>query len=376
MEEEPPDPSVTPPETPERPKRTGGSNPKRHHVVPRFYLERFAIKNQVELVERDDLNRPPFPVSIDKALTGNYFYSADTDHGREPVGEEFLRDHVDGPGSEAFHRLFDKGRSLIAPGPRGQLSHFLAFQVVRGHLARETVIGGHEANGRVPASLTPPSEFQRVARLQGAEISDEEAAETAALAKSDRLKLEVSRPANLHMGTTFPMVPELVRFFYGRWWRIIEFDEPALITSDEPVALIGPDPEKVGSGVGLADASEIVFPIDPRRALVMIRPDQAADEMRMPGNRKQAEVINRHVAFSAHRFIVRTPGTDPLAGWTVPKRAPAVVVIKVGDGYMVGTITNASEEEHARRVKRALQKERANRDKRGPQGSRPKPRRP
>jgi hypothetical protein len=49
------------------PARDGGSNPKRHHVVPRFYLERFAIKGQVELVERNDPTLS-FLVSVEKAL--------------------------------------------------------------------------------------------------------------------------------------------------------------------------------------------------------------------------------------------------------------------------------------------------------------------
>jgi hypothetical protein len=36
------------------------------------------------------------------------------------------------------------------------------------------------------------------------------------------------------------------------------------------------------------------------------------------------ETINTHVAFHAHRFIVRHPGTDPLRGLNVPKKAPLV----------------------------------------------------
>lgn len=350
MEDEPPDTSVTPPETPERPERTGGNNPKRHHVVPRFYLERFAIKGQVELIKRDDPTRS-FPISIEKALAENYFYSVDTDDGREPLGEEFLSEHVDDPGSDAIRHLFEMGRSLIAPGWREKLSHYLAFQFVRGHRVREAGVDEVKASARVMASMATPSEVQRVGRLRGEEISDEESADTAAVMNSGDFTIEVPRAANLHMGSSFPLVPELVKFFAYRRWRVMEFDEPALITSDEPVALIGPNPKRFGHAGGLASAPQIVFPADSRRALVMLRPDTDADEVWFKGDREQAEVINRHVAYAAHRFIVRTPGTDPLAGWTVPKKAPAVMVVKTATGFVFGTTTNASEEDQARIAK-------------------------
>jgi hypothetical protein len=357
--------SVTRPETPERPERTGGSNPKRHHVVAKFYLKRFAVAENVELVRRDD-SQPPFLCGIERALAENYFYSVETDDGREPLGEEFLRDHVDGTGSEAIRRLFDEGRSLIAPGPREKLSFFLAFQYVRGYRVREAAVAQEKATAQVLSMMATPSEVKRIARLRGDEISDEQAADTAAFANSGKFKIEVARQANLHMAVSFPMVPELVKFFSGRHWRVLEYDEPTFITSDEPVALVGPDPAKLGSAGGLANAPEIVFPIDPRRALVMVRPDRPADEMWVPGTARQAEVINRHVAYGAHRFIVRMPGTNPLAGWTVPKKAPAVMVVPVDNGFLIGTTTNATEEQQARMAKRIQAKHGSGGPKRRP----------
>lgn len=41
--------ATAPPET-----AKGGSNPKRHHTVAQFYLDRFATKERLELVARDD----------------------------------------------------------------------------------------------------------------------------------------------------------------------------------------------------------------------------------------------------------------------------------------------------------------------------------
>jgi hypothetical protein len=47
-------------------------------------------------------------------------------------------------------------------------------------------------------------------------------------------------------------------------------------------------------------------------------------------------------------------GTDPLASWTVPKKAPAVMVVPTATGFIVGTTTNASEE-HQAQIARRLQ---------------------
>jgi hypothetical protein len=136
----------------------------------------------------------------------------------------------------------------------------------------------------------------------------------------------------------------------------LAFPEPCLVTSDEPVALVGADPDTPGGlPGGFPHAPEIVFPLDPQRALVMVRPDRAPEQSRVPNmGRRQAEVINRHVAFNAHRWIVRKPGTNPLAGLTLPERAPAV--FEVGD--MIGLSTNQSVDTRAKVVARMKARQR------------------
>lgn len=79
--------------------------------------------------------------------------------------------------------------------------------------------------------------------------------------------------------------------------------------------------------------------LDPRRALVMVRPDISRDQGRQPAGPEQAKIINTHVAFHAHKFIIRRTGTNPLHEIVVPKRAHPI--IRVGD--LIGMAADASE---------------------------------
>ena len=335
---------MTAPAPPGTPK--GGDFPKRHHTVPKFYLERFAVDEQVELIYRDDFARS-FPINIDRALAENHFYSFETDDGWDPEFEKVLALNIDDPASAAIRRMFDEGRALNAPGPRETISSFLAFQSVRGFRERHALVEHHKAVARKMASMATPEMILRSARDRGdEEMTAERSADAADFARGGEYTIKVHQEASLHLGTVMPIVLKLAPHFYERTWRVLEFPSPCLVTSDAPIALVDEDHRAPGSEGGFPFAQQILFPIDPQRALLMFRADLEVEQGRYPAGARQAEVINRHVAFSAHRFIVRKPGTDPLAGLTVPERAPAVYEVR----DMIGLSVNQSVEARAKVV--------------------------
>jgi hypothetical protein len=321
-----------------------GDRPKRHHVVAQSYLERFSIKKRVELVDRDDFTKSTPPMHVKKALAENYFYSLDLETGREPLGETFLANQVDTPGCDAIRRMFDERQPLGDHATRAALSIFLAFQHVRGRTTREALVEYTKLNMRVLGSFATPALVLERARAEGEDMTEEQAAETAEDLRTGRFDLVPAHPANVHLGSAFKTPTETVPFFYGRKWQVLEFDEPCLITSDEPVALIRDDPSTPGEGGGLPSVRRIVFPIDPRRALVMFRPDSSEAEGWLRGRPDDATMINRHVAFYGHSYIVRTPGTDPLKGLVVPEKAPPAFIV----GTAVGIAPQVSKEARAR----------------------------
>ena len=116
----------------------------------------------------------------------------------------------------------------------------------------------------------------------------------------------------------FDHAKELVPFFFKRGWIIVEFDQPLLLTSDEPVAC-GADSRDPLRSAGLANADSVVFALDPRHALVMMRPDLLDTRHAWQrGTAEQAKAIHRLVAFRAHKQIFFHPGTDPITGLGIP----------------------------------------------------------
>jgi hypothetical protein len=319
--------------------------------VPRFILERFAKDGALDLIERADLTKV-IRSSVSNALLMKDFYSLETDQGRDPIVEKFLATDIEGPAAESIRRLVEGGRSLAAPAVRGPTSWFLAMQHVRGRASREMLVEHHKAMARVTASLTTPEMVLRGARERGEDMTEEEAADTAEYARSDDYEIEIERAANLHLGTILTSVPDIAKLLYARTWRLLTFTDPVLVTCDEPVALIGEDPQSPGDAGGFKRARSIVFTLDPRRALVLIRPDVEPLDARSDAGPAQAAIINRNVAFGAHRFIVRHPGTDPLRGVALPKKAPSVVVV----GNLVGMHPNATEAGRAKAIAQAQKK--------------------
>jgi hypothetical protein len=298
--------------------------PKRHHVVPAFFLRRFARDGVVELIPRDDLSRV-IPAGVENALVEKHFYSVDTDTGRDATVEKMFSSLVEGPASRALRRVVDEGKSMRLAGLRGAISTFMAFQFVRGMAARQAQVEFFKANARKVASLLTPSILQAELARQGEPVSDDEARDIVKFAQSGDYDVGVSSEAAAHLPAALKTALEIVPLLFNRSWVLLEFDLPMLLTGDEPVGLIG-ESLSPGEAMGVYHASEVVFPVDPRHALVLVRTDKPCEEGRDVGTRRMANIINRHVAFSCHRFIVRHPGTDPLKGVSLPKAASPVVV--------------------------------------------------
>lgn len=301
------------------------SEAKRHHYVPQFYLERFARNGALELLPREDIRRA-IPSSVAKALAENYFYSLETEDGRDGAMEQILANYIEDPAAEAIRRLVEGRRSVLAPSIRNRIALLMGFQRIRGPGQRHAMVEHSKATYRMVASMATPEAVERGARERGEEISEEEISETVELAVSGKFDLVVKRAANLHLGA-FKGAFEIAERLLARTWQLVEFDHSALVTSDEPVALVGFNPKVPGEAIGLGKARAVVFPLDPRHALVLLRPNPDGEQHGRRGDATEAGIINRHVAFCAHRFIVRHPGTDPLAGIVLPKKAPPVYTV-------------------------------------------------
>ena len=99
------------------------------------------------------------------------------------------------------------------------------------------------------------------------------------------------------MGDTALRISELL---LPRPWYIADYGAPALLTSDEPVALPFRDASRPpGHDRWIAYADEIWFPLDPRRLLILGRPGDPAPEQYLHPPAETAATVNLTIAAGA-----------------------------------------------------------------------------
>jgi hypothetical protein len=265
---------------------------------------------------------------VDNALLQKEFYSIDTEAGRETDVEEFFANQVEPGAARALRRMVDQGAFPPPAGVRHALSLFLAFQFVRGASLRSALVEHYEVMAKKIGSLMTEDMARRHLReTDGAEPSDEEVQGLVEFAHdTDGYRVGVSSEANLHLGPMLKIAVDLIPYFAKRSWQLIRFSTPMLVTGDEPVALVDRTAIPGSEPLGLAAAREIVFTTDSSSALVLVRPDRSETEQARTGTAAMARIINRHVGFASHEYLVHAPETEPLKGLHfAKKRAPVEV---------------------------------------------------
>jgi Protein of unknown function (DUF4238) len=103
----------------------------------------------------------------------------------------------------------------------------------------------------------------------------------------------------------FQSVDQLVPVLLDRWWTLEIARKPRLITSDCPLVIWRkPSPRDAYEGVGVGNAQEVRFPLDPRKQLVLTPTGSSLVRVIEP---KRVRACNVDIAGGCHRFIVGHP---------------------------------------------------------------------
>ncbi len=119
------------------------------------------------------------------------------------------------------------------------------------------------------------------------------------------------------VGYLLQTLPRVASMLLSMYWSLVEFDEPLLATSDQPV-MVFPLLE-VGHSVpiaplppsGLIDTEEIRMPVGPHHALVLTWPNQPDETEPVAGTDEIASELNRAVIAQADREWFHRPGRRP-----------------------------------------------------------------
>ena len=238
----------------------------RHHIVPRFYLNRFSRAGT--LLVRDRADGSSSLRNVRDLGMKDFYTFINTDDELDGSMEQLLAE-LEAEASVLFRQLFNpftRPRPL-SPDERTALDTFVAFQMVRGMRNRREI--------ELIADY--------YAKLQTGHL----------LSQDDLTKIEIFPDQNEHIGMMGPMSKQVMEVLGDRPTMILTLDKPLLITCDEPVLVIKddlPSSHHVPTCVdetdqpfprdrqivhvsttrtrGLATAEEIVFPVDPKTAIV------------------------------------------------------------------------------------------------------------
>jgi hypothetical protein len=206
---------------------------------------------------------------------------------------------------------FAKDQLNLSNQDRFDLMLFVAFQAVRGWSFREEI--SEVATFMAKEELGPRLTTERLRtqlRKDGRPCDDAAVDAWREELLTSNWKVVPSRSAAVQqMGLLALNVihPDL---YLRRRVRLLRFEEPALIISDEPVALWDrPDRDLDAHPLGIASADAIYMPVDRRHAVALVL---SGEERVIDGRPKRAETINRLVACGAHRWIFQHPDDPPI----------------------------------------------------------------
>lgn len=291
------------------------ANPRKHHYVPRFLIERFAdehgkVNAYDRITQRTQQKQNPKQV-----LVVNDFYRAHTKQKKD---------------EQTIERLFSDGEAKWAPLIRSviksgivtqeqipSLADFLAFQTTRTPQRRHTLrmISNYLRTGMAINDL-------RARQAAGELSAEEQVLSQRFIADANAGKVRLSEPDSNLLARQFNGLPELAEKLAADWrYIIVSIDHLGFVLTDDPIALLGDWEGSITSDVGILDAEEIWMPLDPSHALVLTR-DFTLPRYLSGLQRDHVRKINQRLVLESSRWTIYHPGTDPLQKIDIPTEPP------------------------------------------------------
>jgi hypothetical protein len=279
---------------------------RRHHLVPAFYLRRFA--DEAGRIRRIDMSGGNRVMSVSNAAVETDFYTIQTGDGPSDEIEKRLSE-IETRAADAL-RAVDAGQLVATSETMTGLAEFAAIQATRGRDFRDTMNDFTNQIAQMMFAMIggDPKFLERaVTDILGREPTDEELQRYREdLARRDEFKVAMSD--NAAVQAMLEGAASVVPILSVMPWHLLGVpdDSPVLVTSDRPVALWARERPGQFYAVGFGTADEITLPIDPRSCFVITPPGER------PSEETTIENVIRRTVGAAHRWVFSHP--DVLAG--------------------------------------------------------------
>ncbi len=253
---------------------------KRHHFVPKCYLESFSVKNpkkkKSNLYAFDAVDRKVFRPAPDNVALQTDFNTIDLE-GHKPDAFENAMASVESEIGPALVRIV-AAKSLKNEEDRTLLLNLIGLLHIRNPRLRERVRGFRDRVAKMvlDVALSSPQIWDsqvKQAKQAGfmSADADTDYDKMKKNYKPDDYKIEVPNIENIR--TEMDTFDHVLPLLFARKWVLVKAPEGSagFITGDHPVCLYWsePDPGRGNRGPGLKHkGSEILFPISPSLAVI------------------------------------------------------------------------------------------------------------
>lgn len=312
-----------------------GEEPRKHHLVPRFYLQRWAQDGQLRVTDLE--TRASFlssPATAGRRTDFYRFEDGARSRGTAIDWEVFLSG-MEGKIAATFRRMLDDevpvGRLPVEE--QVDLVWFIALQATRGVNFRRQLqwseLQDHASNFERLGDA-----YLRVLLIEsGVDAHDDEVA-----AAREQLEGFIADPTKYPVPTWAKLqqaahvAPVLVDFWKKRSF-VVYRTPPRLVTSDEPVTMLHAHLGDPGEASGSASAPIIVLPLAPDAVLAMFA---EGFPIRLPSSTELSVEdtldLNQAVLGNAYAYGFEQPRSRLAGRLFVPPRPAAGYRRVIGEG--------------------------------------------
>jgi hypothetical protein len=272
-----------------------------HHVVPQFYLKRFANGSK-EIFQTDKVSGLAQLTPVKHATVVRDLYTLDGNDGQEVDTFENMYSKIESGAARAFTAI-DQGVWPLTAPQRESMAFWIIAQSLRTPRMRNDLDDSMKEHRKKIGSLS----LDQV-RVQAGNPPWPDAVLAAKWQETlDYYKVDGPQPRNAQARWFRHLVSEPTRALFYRSWTFAHFDGSVLLTSDTPVLPLHKDglPTEIKNP---AAADLVVVPLG-RTTMLLIQPTLVSREpdMIVGKSRDFATVINLLMAAHADRFLFEHP---------------------------------------------------------------------
>ncbi|OBI60250.1 hypothetical protein A5666_16140 [Mycolicibacterium fortuitum] len=322
-----------------------GEEPRKHHLVPRFYLQRWTMDGNLRATDLD--SKKTFITTAENAARRTDFYRFEdgTYKWGSPVWFEVFLSVLEGRVAGLTNSLADGTTELhdLSIDELVEFVWFLAFQLTRGMNYRRGLLWTLVQEHAIKYESSGDDSLRRILSDGGYEVTDE----SVAMMRSQLLEMRCD-PGRLPILTAFKLKQSAESaaaiFPHLASRAAVVYRTPRrLVTCDEPVVPLDWAMGSTSGDFGVANAPVIVYPLSPERVLALFRPDFPIElEDNAMLSHSELLALNQSILGNAYLHGFELPSMHFTSQLYVPLLPPAgerVVVGRTGRGEEIHKLT-------------------------------------